>query len=50
MWKISRVRGISAGRVAEIATDLEEQILGKDEAGRLAQKIKEFGQKRAQGV
>lgn len=50
VWKISRVRGVSAGQAAEIATDLAEQILGKDEAERLAQKIKEFGQRRAEGV
>lgn len=50
VWKISRVRGVSAGQAAEIVTDLAEQILGKDEAERLAQKIKAFGQKRAQGV
>ncbi|HHT9118396.1 MAG TPA: hypothetical protein ACFYD1_07180 [Candidatus Hypogeohydataceae bacterium YC38] len=50
VWKISMVRGVSAGQAAEIATDLAEQILGKDEAERLAQKIKEFGQRRAEGT
>ncbi|HHT9119766.1 MAG TPA: hypothetical protein ACFYD3_04370 [Candidatus Hypogeohydataceae bacterium YC41] len=49
-WKISKVRGVSAGQAAEIATDLAEQILGKDEAERLAQKIKEFGQRRPEGA
>ncbi len=46
-WKISRVRGVSAGQAAEIAADLAEQIPGRDEAERLSQKIKEFGQRSA---
>lgn len=50
VWRISRMRGVSAGQAAEIATDLAEQILGKDEAERLAQKIKEFERRRAEGA
>lgn len=50
VWKISMVRGVSAGQAAEIATDLAEQILGKDEAEKLSKKIKDFGRRSAKGV
>ena len=50
VWKISRVRGVSADQAAKIATDLAEQILGKDEAEMLSQKIKDFEKRRAVGL
>ncbi len=50
VWKISLVRGVSAGQAAEIATDLAEQILGKDEAEKLSKKIKDFGRRSAKGI
>jgi len=49
-WKISRVRGVSSDRAAEIATDFAELILGKDEAKIISKKIDEFMKKREKGV
>ncbi len=49
-WKIAKMRGVSANQAADIATDLAEQILGKDEAENLARKIKEFSQRQAKGA
>lgn len=45
LWKISMMRGVTADQAAEIATDLAEQILGKEEAEKLTRKIKEFSRK-----
>ncbi|ODS31515.1 MAG: hypothetical protein SCARUB_03357 [Candidatus Scalindua rubra] len=42
LWKISMMRGVTADQAAEIASDLAEQILGKEEAEKLSKKIKEF--------
>ncbi|MGR3309811.1 MAG: hypothetical protein ACUZ77_03465 [Candidatus Brocadiales bacterium] len=50
VWKIARVRGVSADQAAKIATDLAEQILGKDEAEILSQKIKDFEKRRTVGL
>lgn len=44
-WKISMMRGVTADQAAEIATNLAEQILGKEEAEKLIRKIKEFSRK-----
>ncbi len=50
LWKISIMRGVTADQAAEIASDLAEQILGKEEAEKLSKKIKEFRFKPAEGV
>ena len=50
LWKISMMRGVTADQAAEIASDLAEQILGKEEAEKLSKKIKEFRYKPAEGV
>ena len=50
IWKISKISGVSSGQAAEIATDLAELILGKDEAKRISKKISEFGKKREGGA
>jgi hypothetical protein len=50
LWKISMMRGVTADQAAEIASDLAEQILGKEEAEKLSKKIKEFRFKPAEGV
>lgn len=50
VWKISRVKGVSADQAAEIATDFAELILGKDEAKRIGQKIDEFVKRQEKGV
>jgi hypothetical protein len=50
LWKISMMRGVTADQAAEIASDLAEQILGKEEAEKLSNKIKEFRYKPAEGV
>lgn len=46
-WKISMMRGVTADQAAEIASDLAEQILGREEAEKLSRKIKEFRYKYA---
>lgn len=50
MWKISRVKGISADQAADIAADLAGHILGKDEAERIKKQIDEFLQKQEKGA
>ena len=50
LWKISIMRGVTADQAAEIASDLAEQILGKEEAEKLSKKIKEFRFKPTEGV
>ena len=50
LWKISMMRGVTADQAAEIASDLAEQILGKEEAEKLSKKIKEFRFKPTEGV
>ena len=50
LWKISMMRGVTADQAAEIASDLAEQILGKEEAEKLSRKIKEFRYKPTEGV
>ncbi len=50
LWKISMMRGVTADQAAEIASDLAEQILGKEEAEKLSKKIKEFRYKPTEGV
>ena len=50
LWKISMMRGVTADQAAEIASDLAEQILGKEEAEKLSKKINEFRFKPAEGV
>ncbi len=45
-WKITCVRGVSAGQAAELATRLAEGILGKEDAAKLAQQIKDFQKSR----
>ncbi|HEY4481926.1 MAG TPA: hypothetical protein VI489_03650, partial [Candidatus Brocadiaceae bacterium] len=49
-WKISMMRGVTADQAAEIATDLAEQILGKEEAEKLSKKIKEFSRRPAKST
>lgn len=41
-WKITCIRGVSAGQAAQLATGLAKKILGKEDAARLAQQIKDF--------
>ena len=50
IWKISKVSGVSSGQAAEIAIDLAELILGKDEAKMISKKIDEFIKKREEGA
>ncbi len=50
LWKISMMRGVTADQAAEIASDLAEQILGKEEAEKLSKKINEFRFKPSEGV
>lgn len=49
-WKISMMRGVTADQASEIASDLAEQILGKEEAENLARKIKEFSRRPAKSA
>ena len=49
-WKIAMMRGVTADQAAEIATDLAEQILGKEEAEKLSKKIKEFSRRPAKST
>jgi hypothetical protein len=42
------MRGVTADQAAEIASDLAEQILGKEESEKLSNKIKEFRYKPAE--
>ncbi|MHC4197496.1 MAG: hypothetical protein ACYSRP_06255 [Planctomycetota bacterium] len=41
-WKITCVRGVSAGQAAELATELAEKILTEEDAARLVRQIKDF--------
>ncbi|HCN20294.1 MAG: hypothetical protein A2060_06765 [Planctomycetes bacterium GWA2_50_13] len=50
LWRITCVRGVSAGQAAELATDLAEKILGKEDAAKLAQKIEDFQKSRKRGT
>lgn len=50
LWKISMMRGVTADQASEIASDLAERILGKEEAAELSRKIREFRYKPAEGV
>ena len=50
LWKISMMKGVTADQAAEIASNLAEQILGKEEAEKLSRKIKEFRFKSPEGV
>ncbi len=45
-WKITCVRGVSAGQAAELATDLAEKILTEEAAARLARQIEDFQKRR----
>ncbi|MCF6149926.1 MAG: DUF4878 domain-containing protein [Candidatus Kuenenia sp.] len=49
-WKISEVKGVSAGQAAEIATDFAEKILGKDEAEIINKKIDDFVKKQEKQI
>lgn len=49
-WRITCVRGVSAGQAAELATELAEKMLGREEAAELAQKIKNFQKQRGKGT
>lgn len=49
-WRITCVRGVSAGQAAELATELAEKILGKEDAAKLAQKIEDFQKGRERGT
>ncbi|MFQ5861613.1 MAG: hypothetical protein ACE5IC_00650 [Candidatus Brocadiales bacterium] len=49
-WRITCVRGISASQAAELATELAEKILGKEDAAKLAQKIEDFQKRRKRGT
>ena len=41
-WKITCVRGVSAGQAAKLATELAKKILTKEAAARLARQIENF--------
>jgi hypothetical protein len=45
-WKITCVRGVSAGQAAKLATELAEKILTKEDAARLARQIEDFQKNR----
>lgn len=49
-WKISMMRGVTADQASEIATNLAEQILGKEEAEKLSKKIREFSRRPAKSA
>ncbi len=49
-WKISMMRGVTADQASEIASDLAEQILGKEEAEKLSKKIREFSRRPAKSA
>ena len=49
-WRITCVRGVSAGQAAKLAIELAEKILDKEEAAELAQKIEDFQKRRKKGT